>query len=104
MHALNVGAHRARVNEATVDPDFIVGVDQHEDIGVLRFTLSHRRVGPVYVKPDFLDKRRRHDEKDQHDKHDVEHRRQVDLVLFLFEMDIIQMMSHRDIPLVIHRQ
>ena len=56
--------------------------------------LRDRSIRPVYVDSRFLDKGRRDDKEDEHDKYDVEHRRQVDLTLFLVGMDIIQMFAH----------
>lgn len=39
--------------------------------------------GLIDINPDFLDKRRRYDEEDQHDEYHIEHRCDIDL-LFAF--------------------
>ena len=54
MHTLNIGAHCTRVNHPTIDPDFIIGIDNHENVRILRFRLRNWSVRPVYVNSRFL--------------------------------------------------
>ena len=74
----------ARVDQAAIDPDVVVLVDRNKDVGVFWLGFGYRGIGTVYVQASLLDEGGGNDEEDEHDEHDVEHRRQVNLIFFLF--------------------
>src|SRR6056297_306898 len=81
--ALDVGPHGADVGGPALDGDLPRVADADGDhLGEL---LVLRRLvgGTIQVDAELLHEGRRHDEKDQHDEYDVEHRRDVDLRLLV---------------------
>ena len=93
MQALDVGAYRTRVNLAPVDPDFVVGRNRNEDIGLF-FLLRSLRVRPVYVDSGLLYEGRGDNKENEHDEDHIQHGRDVDLALFLLDFLIGKHLTH----------
>jgi hypothetical protein len=87
MQALDVGTQCFRVYQAPIYPDLIICTDRYQNVFFFILHGTHWRIGPIDVKPCFLDKRCSYDEKNQHDKNHIEHRGKVDFVVVVLTTD-----------------
>jgi hypothetical protein len=73
--------HLIQLDATIVHPDLPVDVDAYQNItcGFCPRRFCHR---PFGVDASFLDEGRRHDKENQHDEHDIEHRRDIDIHVF----------------------
>ena len=83
MQTLDVGSNGSRIDDTVVDPDIVGFIDDDENGALFLNDLGFRRIRAIDVEPLLANERCRNDKEDQHDKDDVEHRCQVDLVVVL---------------------
>ena len=83
MQSFYIGSYRTKVDIPAPNANPVAVGDLNDDtlfvciLDVLVF------VRAVYIKANLLDEGCGHDEKDQHDEHDIQHRCQINLALFL---------------------
>ena len=82
MKAFDVGGHRGLVHLFLVDPDFARFADGHQ-YAHCRLLFVRLRIGAEDVDTGLFDERRGNDEENQHDEHDIQHRRQVQVRLVI---------------------
>ena len=78
MQPFDIRPHRSDVDATSVDPDLVARVDGDQHV-CLVLARRRGRVRAIDVDPRLLDKRRRDDEKNQHNENNVDQRRYVDL-------------------------
>ena len=88
MESFYISPYSTGIDDATIDPDIVGGVDDDQNSALLLHDLRLIRFGTVDVQAGLTNKGCRDDKKDQHDKNHVEHGREIDLSLFLVVLNI----------------
>ena len=83
MKPLNVSANCSPIDITVADFDTISACNLNHDALLVCIFYVLVLIGAVDVNANFFDKRCRHDEEDEHDKNNVEHRCEVDFAFFL---------------------
>jgi hypothetical protein len=80
MQPLDMRSDRTHIDALFVDPDIAVLMDRNQD-GHCRLLNGSQCIWARNIYASLLDERGGHDEKNQHDEHDIKHGRQVDVGL-----------------------
>ena len=85
MQPLDIGPNGAPIDVALGDDDAIAAGDAHDNALLVRvYGLRLVLVRRIDVQTHLFDEGSRDDEENEHDEHDIQHRREVDLLVRVF--------------------
>ena len=88
VQTFDIRAHRTWIDQPAIDEDLIVRRDRYKNVLLFRLRLRDGGIRPIHIETGLTNKRGRHDEEDQHDEDHVEHRGEIDLILFVRSLQI----------------